>query len=129
MFDEETRHAVDVLGIHQRFVTLHVEDDVHLEVFDGCPDPIRARRQSRVGHYRPSAGLLDRARNPLVVRRDEDLRDAPRLKRPFENPDDHGDPGDRMERLAGETLRPVAGGDDGDGVKGGGGRQPGHGRS
>ena len=126
MFEEESRHAIDVLGIHERLVALHVEDDVHVEVFHGREDPIRAGRQRRVGQNRPSTRRFDRSRDSLVVGRHEDERDAPRLKRPLENPDDHGGSGDRMEGLPREALRPVAGGDDGDDVKGGGGRQPGH---
>ena len=126
MFEEESRHAIDVLGIHQRLVALHVENDVHVEVLHRRENPIRARWQSRIGQDRPPPRRLDRSRDPLVVGRHEDERNAPRLKRPLENPDDHGGSGDRMEGLPREALRPVAGGDDGDGVKGCGGRQPGH---
>ena len=118
MLEEESRHAVDVLGIHQRLVALHVEDDVHVEVLHGREDPVRARRQRRVGHDGPSAGGFDRSRDPLVVGRDEDEVDAPRLQRPLEDPDDHGGSGDRMERFSRKALRPVAGGDDGDDGKG-----------
>jgi hypothetical protein len=105
---------IDHLGLDQRLVTLHVDDDVAGELRRDFGDAVGAGAMIRPCHPGLAAERLDGPDNAFVVGGDEHAIDRPRPRRSQINVLDHRPAGDQGQRLTGEARRLEASRDDGD---------------
>ncbi len=86
-----------------------------IQRLEGRQDPVRSRRERRIGEDRTSAGALDRLRDLRVAGRDGDGPDTGRLGL-MQHPHDHRQAADVRQGLSRKPGRGHARWDDDDGV-------------
>ena len=104
---------LDLRGLDEGFVALHVDDNVGLrgDFLDGLLDAVGAAAVVRGSHHGTTAEAFHLAENTVVVGGDENLVDHGRNL--LINALNHGFSAEQSQRFAREARRSVAGGDDG----------------
>ena len=119
LLGQESCARAQRLGRHERHVALQVDHHIvpsgRIQHPQRRQDPVRSRRQGRIGEDRPAAGVLHRLGDLDVAGRDRDW--------PYSggcglahHAHDHRQSADVRQRLSGETGRGHARWDDDDGV-------------
>ena len=94
---------IDHVRIDQRFIALHIHDDIAVQRPGDLGDAVGARRVVRRGHDRFSPECGNRVHDAVVVSRHDDPVDQLRSFGALIDPLDHGFVLDQGERLSRET--------------------------
>ena len=108
---ERGDQRIDGRRIEQRFVALHVDDDVAGQLGGELGQPVGAAEMIGTRQAGDAAEALDGVDDPLVVGGDDHRVDVG-LRGPTVDVLDHRTAGDVSERFSGESRGLVAGGDD-----------------
>ena len=97
---ECTDGCLDVIGFEKRKVSLHVDDDIGIEVARHLRDSIRARRVLRCGHTGLTARIRDSLGDPPIVGCDQNPLHTAGHSGSLEDPHHHGLTADVGQGLA-----------------------------
>ena len=110
---ERFDRCVDGRRLDQRLVTLHVDDEIAVQVSGNLGDPVGAAQVMRSRHADDSAERLNHVRDPSIIGGDHDRSYAPCGRGAAVDVFDHGSPSDVGKRLARESRGVESSGYDG----------------
>jgi len=107
---QELGHGGDGPRIHERLVALDVDVAVGTNLLRGRGDALGSVAALPRRHHRAEASPRNRRGDALVVGRDAEVVDPGDQRGPLADADDQGGAAEVLERLPGEALRAVPGG-------------------
>jgi hypothetical protein len=112
IIQQRVHGAIDRVRIYQRFVALHIHDDLCAQIVSNLGNAISSGFVISTRHHHIEACCRSSVRNPRVVRSDNRPGNGRSSPRPLGDPHNQWFSADFEQRLAGKTRRTITGRDD-----------------